>query len=50
MGFGYIELFTMALAGLLQIGVPIAVVVFFVVIYRKLDRIERRLDERDNQL
>lgn len=49
MGMGIIEIFMTLVVGLFSLGVPVAAVVFGVIIYRKLDRIERLLEERNER-
>jgi hypothetical protein len=49
MGAGPIEFIMVMVIGLFSLGVPIAIVLFAVMIYRKLDRIERLLEERKDR-
>jgi hypothetical protein len=42
---GTVEVFIIALVGLLSIGLPIVVLVFMVLLWRKVQRIEDRLNK-----
>jgi hypothetical protein len=45
-GMGFSELFIVCIAGLFSVGLPVAVLVFLVLIYRKLESIEKILKNK----